>query len=204
MKVMRKVIAAVTIVAVAAGMCSCSAPERRHKRDRDRDDEEEEETVEETVEDLPSGYEKEFGSYEVGYGWGEVDDQSDPPYYFAYCMSGNEDSDEAPNNIAVSYGSNYYSKEEGADFTSAILQQITGQAAQYNGTAAMTEYSEDPDHSYYRFDMECEDFTVIQWYLTGDYEYVMVSLMISDEDKAEEENAMEVAQQIVDTFEWET
>ena len=31
-----------------------------------------------------------------------------------------------------------------------------------------------------------------------------VSLMISDEDKAEEENAMEVAQQIVDTFEWET
>ena len=83
-------------------------------------------------------------------------------------------------------------RDEGDDFCTAILQQIHGQAAAYNGTAALTEFGQFGENMCYRFDLDCEDFDIIQWYVVGDYEYVMFGLMIVDEDKADEDDCIQM------------
>ena len=102
----------------------------------------------------------------------------------------------------MSHDTNYYGPDEGDDFATAILQQIHGQAAAYNGTASMTEYGTFGENQVYRFDMDCEDFDAIQWYVCGDHEYVMFSLMIVDEDESGDDHSMEVAEEAVNSFVW--
>ena len=146
--------------------------------------------------------ETDFGIYTIGYGWVEAESQSAPPDRYVYCAEGNEDSRTPPNNLAVSYDTNFYGPDDGDDFASAILQQLHGQAAQFGGTAAMTEYGTFGENQVYRVDMLSDQGTCIQWYVCGDHEYVMFSLMIFDEDEAEEDHSMDVAEEAVNSFVW--
>ena len=147
--------------------------------------------------------EKEFGTYEIKNGWVEVDSQSMAPDIFTYCVEGNENSKTPPNNIVVRHDKNQYSKDQHVDFSAAILQQIHGQAASYNGTAAMTEYGRFGENMCYRFDMDCEELDLIQWYVIGDHEYVMFSITIVDEDAAEDDDCIDMAEDSVNSFVWD-
>lgn len=199
MKRFKRITAGVLMATMLMGLSACSRSYTIHTGSRTRSTEEADEPDDNYSDDL---LRKSFGSYEVGYDWVEVPGHSAPPNYYSYCMAGDEQSS-MPNNIAVSYGTNRYSLEDSDDFTGAILSQLTVQAAAYNGTAVMTAFSTDPDQPWYRFDVSSDDGArTIQWYICGDYKYVMVSLAIYDEDLAEEDHAIDVAEGIVESFNW--
>lgn len=177
----------------------------RHSLSRDRDRDEAGETEEEDEADDEGDVtecETDFGTYDIGYGWVEVTSHSNPPDYYSYCEDGNQDSVTPPNNLAVSHDMNYYGPDEGDAFATAIIQQLHGQAAAYDGTAAMTEYGTFGENQVYRFDLDCGDFNIYQWYVCGDHEYVMFSLAVYDFDEAEEDHSMEVAEDAVYSFVW--
>ena len=201
MKRFKSVISLMLIAALLLGMSGCAGRYRRSSR-RDRDRDEARESADDDDDDDVTECETEFGTYTIGYGWIEVSSQCEPPDYYTYCAEGNEDSRTPPNNLVVSHDTNYYGPDEGDDFATAILQQIHGQAAAYNGTASMTEYGTFGENQVYRFDMDCEDFDAIQWYVCGDHEYVMFSLMIVDEDEFGDDHSMDVAEEAVNSFVW--
>lgn len=146
--------------------------------------------------------EKEFGSYTLDGDWIEAEKQSVPPEIFVYCLKGNEDSKTPPNNIVVRYGTNDYTKEQHEDFCTAILVQVKQQAASYGGDAHMDGFGEINGCMCYRFVLDCDPYT-IQWYFCGEKEFVMVGMSIYDQEAAKEDRIEEVAQQIVDSFEWD-
>ena len=196
---MKKFLALITLTAFVFGAFGCSSlrtVRRNRDRDRDRDEREEEEEEPEELE-----IDAEFGTFVINNGWVLVDSQSGGSQY-VFCNEDDTESRQAPNNLTVRNDTNFYAEDEHEDFCAAILQQIHGQAAQYNGTAAMTEYGQFGENMCYRFDMDCEDLDVIQWYVIGDYEYVMFSLMIVDEDQAEEDNCIEMTEDAVNSFVW--
>ena len=197
MKRFKSVIAVLTLMAFVFGLAGCSALPRQSRR-HDRDDDEQEQSEDAADEQI----ETDFGSYIIDNGWVEAEDQSNPPSMYVYCNEDDVDSALPPNNLTVSNGTNYYSEDEHEDFCAAILQQLHGQAASYNGTAAMTEYGTFGENMCYRFDMDCEDFDVIQWYVIGDHEYVMFSLTIIDEDEAEDDDCVDMAENAVNSFVW--
>lgn len=197
---MKKFIALVTVAAFMFGAVGCSSL-RSVRRDRDRDRSREEEEEDDNDSDELE-IEADFGTFVINNGWILVDGQSNSSRY-VFCNEDDEDSSAPPNNLTVTNDTNYYSEDEHEDFCAAILQQIHGQAASYNGTAAMTEYGTFGENMVYRFDMDCEDFDVIQWYVIGDYEFVMFSLMIVDEDKAEDDNAVQMTEDAVNSFVWD-
>ncbi len=200
MRKFKNVVSIILIVSLLLGMTGCGMSSRRRSRrsDRDRDRDSEQTDV---VSDDELECDKSFGSYTIGYGWVEVDDRSYPPDDFTYCMEGNENSSTPPNNLRVLHDTNRYSEDEGDDFATAILQQLHGQAASYDGTAQMTEYGTFGENQAYRFDIECDEFTNVEWYIIGDHEYVMFSIFVYDED--EDDHAMDVAEEAVYSFEWD-
>ncbi|MBO4636589.1 MAG: hypothetical protein J5685_05515 [Clostridiales bacterium] len=146
-------------------------------------------------------YEQAFGSYIVTNDWVEVPSQSMPPDIYTYCAPGNENSATPPNNIVVRHGENYYSREEHETFCTAILQQVTGQAAEYGGTAYLDSYGPVCGNMVYHFVLDCTPYTE-QWYIVGDYEFVMIGMSIFDEDEAETDGIRDVADDILWTFAW--
>ena len=211
MKSFKSFIVLLLVAALLIGVAGCSGISRRSsRRDRDRDDDRGRQTDDDRDDDDDDDddsdggllCETEFGTYTIGYDWVEVPSQSLPPYDFIYCEEGNENSSTPPNNLRVSHGSNFYSVDESEDFVAAILQQISGQAAALGGTAAMTEYGTFGENLVYRFDMDCEDSLTVQWYVVGDHEYVMFSLAVFDEDEAEDDHSMDVAEEAVYSFVW--
>ena len=197
---MKKFIALLTAAAFMFGAVGCfsSGKGKSRRSSRDRDEQVEEEETEDN--DGILEVEAEFGTFVIDNGWVEASGSSSSGYTF--CNEVDVNSSQAPNNLMVKNDTNYYSAEEHEDFCAAILQQIHGQAASYNGTACMTEYGTFGENMCYRFDMDCEDFDVIQWYVIGDHEYVMFSLMIVDEDRAEDDNCMQMAEDAVNSFVW--
>ena len=145
---------------------------------------------------------KDFGSFTLDGNWVEAEKQSVPPEIFIYCLRGNEDSNNPPNNIVVRYGTNDYTKEQHEDFCAAILIQVKQQAAQYGGDAHMDEFGEINGCMCYKFVMDCDPYTV-QWYFCGEKEFVMVGMSIYDQDAAKDDRIEEVAQRIVDSFKWD-
>ena len=205
MKRLRSALALLIVFSVMLSIAGCGLSLRRSRRsDRDRDrDRAEDRADDDDDNDDELLCETEFGTYTIGYGWIEVEGQSNPPDSFTYCDEGNEDSRTPPNNLYVNHDTNYYGLDEGDDFCTAILQQLHGQAAQFGATAQMTEYGTFGENQVYRFDMVGDDFTTIQWYVCGDHEYVMFSLAIYDEDEAEDDHCMDVAEDAVNSFEWD-
>ena len=142
-----------------------------------------------------------FGTYYVTNGWVNVPAQSAPPDTYTYCAAGNENSTTPPNNIVVRHGDNFYSPEEHEDFCTAILQQVTVQAAEFGGTAYLDSYGPINGCMVYKFVLDCQPYTE-QWYFCGDHEFVMVGMQIFDEDEAETDHTRDVAEDILYSFEW--
>ena len=156
------------------------------------------------IDDEDGQYVKGFGSYDVDEEWMEAD-ASDADQMYIYCLRGTYDpsSDEVPNNIMVSHGTNFYSEAEHMDFKNAILRQLNDQI---KGTDVEeitgSGYTSGNGYTVYRFNMTGGDTEQIQFYIVGDREYVLVSAMVWDKDAAEDDDIVSVAEEIVDSFEW--
>lgn len=197
---MKKFIALVTVAAFMFGAVGCSVlrSTSRRSNDRHRDEREEDDDSDELE------VEASFGTFIIDNGWVEAEEHSNHPNMYVFCNEDDLDASSAPNNLTVLHDTNYYSEDEHEDFCTAILQQLHGQAASYNGTAAMTEYGRFGENMCYRFDMDCEELDVIQWYVIGDHEYVMFSITIVDEDAAEDDDCIDMAEDAVNSFVWDS
>ena len=159
--------------------------------------------IDEKLEEAEDGdYVKDFGSYSVDDDWEEVDHGSN---YYVYCY---EDTfvpgEDIPNNIMVSHDTNPYAADDHMTFRDAILAQISAQAGESDELDTVNGSGRTTDNGLvvYVFDMNGDGGEKIQYYIVGDYEYVCVSAMIWDDDAAEDDDIREVAEDIVNSFEW--
>ena len=151
-------------------------------------------------EDTDVKYDKIFGSYEVRYDWNEIDQGEG---YYVYCLEGTHpDGDIIPNNIMVSHDSNPYGVDESMDFKDAIMAQLAAQTTdeveEITGGGLTTANGD----AVLKFDIVGEDVEKIQYYIVGDHQYVCVSAMLWDMDAAESDGIVDVAEGIVNSFEW--
>ena len=183
--------------------------------DEDEDDEDEDDVKDTDVDDddydddyddTSSRIYKDFGSYEISSDWVEAQDDGLNGVY--YCHEGDE-YELQPNNIMVRYGTNKYSKDDVMSFKAAIqtqlLQQFQDIPANIGGGGSYTDNGYDlirfeitPDEQDEKTPGRC-----VQYYIVGDYEYVMVSVMVWDLDKEESDGCAECAKAIVHSFLWD-
>ena len=148
--------------------------------------------------DAPQLVEKSFGQYTLPLGWFESKELSQPDYFF-YLKEGTS-LDRPTSNISVSEGTNRYAADDYYSFAQAIDRQMKGQATEdvigYSGDGTFTE-SGIPLIIIRIEDAECVS---TQYYLVGDYRFVMVhSTDFHDEAIPEVDDA---ARSIVESFEW--
>lgn len=146
-------------------------------------------------------YQKSFGSYTMPKNWIESIKYSTTDKFF-YIEDGTEE-DPLPNNISVNVGKNKYSSEQHMKFRDAILNQLVMQLPKdttLNGNGSFTAN----DYVLYTFTFSITEgdttLSATQYYIVGDYQYVMVYETAFTDD-TEEVDA--VAKNIVDTFKWE-
>lgn len=174
------------------------------KDDKDDEDDEYDEDEPDYDEDEGNKISKSFGSYEISSDWVEANGSSDDIYY---CYDGRE-NDSQPNNIRVFHDSNKYTEDQILEFKEAIqtqlLQQVAGSDVQLTGSGWTTnsgleiiQFNIEPNEEDGSSPIMCT-----QYYIVGDKEYVMVSLMIWDKDADEIDQTEECAEKIVNTFEW--
>lgn len=144
-------------------------------------------------------FNKDFGSYEVPYNWVESRALSSSNKYF-YVLKGQE-KESKPNNISVNRGTNKYAEEDHEIFRKAILAQLSAQVGSRddveinaNGSTTLNGYIL---YTFIIKEVE-EDIVTTQYYIVGDYEYVLVHETVFEE--SEETDA--VAKTIVDSFKW--
>lgn len=146
-------------------------------------------------------YHKSFGSYTMPKNWIESTKYSTEDKFF-YVAEGTEE-DPLPNNISVNVGKNKYSSEQHMKFRDAILNQLVMQLPKdtaLNGSGSFTAN----DYVLYTFTFSITEgdttLSATQYYIVGDYEYVMVYETAFTDDTEEVDT---VAKNIVDTFKWE-
>ncbi len=146
-------------------------------------------------------YTKAFGTYTVPNGWIESSSHSTEDKFFY--ISPQDQQSSLPNNISVNMGQNPYSAQDHASFRKAILNQLAAQLPKgvtLNGNGSYTAN----DYTLYTFTFtiteEENSLIATQYYIVGDYKYVMVYESVYD--NANKEETDNVAKTIVDTFVW--
>lgn len=147
-------------------------------------------------------YTKDFGSYIVANNWIESQSHSTANKFF-YIKDQKAENEEKPNNISINMETNKYSSEEHEKFKTAILKQLSMQISNSNDLKinANGSYTEDNNYVVYEFDIyeEKENVTTKQFYIVGDYKYVLVHETIYDQTDKDIDN---VAKKMVDSFKW--
>ena len=143
-------------------------------------------------------YTKNFGSYELPKNWIESKEHSTTKK-FLYILQGDE-KNVKPNNIAINFGTNRYSKEEHEKFRRAILNQISTQIAGEKGTKinANGSTTNNGDIVYTFIVKESTGITTVQYYIVGDYKYILIQETVFEES----EEIDNVAKGMVNTFRW--
>lgn len=153
-------------------------------------------TMEESTEN-GTIFNKTFGSYEVPKNWVESKSHSTKDKFF-YVLKG-EEKNTKPNNISVNSGTNKYSKEEHEEFRKAILNQISFQIRNKKGVEINANGSyTDKGEIVYTFIIKEENVITTQYYIVGNYKYILVHETVFEESE-ETDNA---AKNIVNTFKW--
>lgn len=144
-------------------------------------------------------YNKIFGSYEVPKNWIESKEHSTDSKFF-YVLDGEEQKSQ-PNNISINAGKNQYSKTEHENFRKAILNQLSSQIAEEEGVQ-LTANGSNTANGYvlYTFNIKEADSNIetIQYYIVGDYKYILVQETVFEES----EEIDNVAKEIVNSFKW--
>lgn len=147
-------------------------------------------------------YTKDFGSYIVANNWIKSQSHSTANKFF-YIKDQKAENEEKPNNISINMGTNKYSSEEHEKFKTAILKQLSMQISNSNDLKinANGSYTEDNNYVVYEFDIyeEKENVTTKQFYIVGDYKYILVHETIYDQTDKDIDN---VAKKMVDSFKW--
>ena len=147
-------------------------------------------------------YTKDFGRYIVANNWIESQSHSTANKFF-YIKDQKAENEEKPNNISINMGTNKYSSEEHEKFKTAILKQLSMQISNSNDLKinANGSYTEDNNYVVYEFDIyeEKENVTTKQFYIVGDYKYILVHETIYDQTDKDIDN---VAKKMVDSFKW--
>lgn len=148
------------------------------------------------------GTEKEIdfpGNYTVPEGWVKSEEYSTDKKVF-YIEEGHE-TDKQPDNISINVGTNRYAEDDHVSFRDAILRQILAQLegvdAQLYGDGTYTEQG----YTVYIFTIEEKNNIVTkQYYIVGDYQYCLIHLT----NYTGSEDADKAAQEIVDSFVWDS
>lgn len=145
-------------------------------------------------------YNKSFGSYTVPNTWVESKEHSTSSKFF-YVQKGQENESQ-PNNISVNSGTNKYSKDDHEQFKNAILAQLSTQISKeedvkINASGSTTDNGD----IVYTFIMDFKERNAVltQYYIVGDYKYILVYESVYHE----EGDTDEVAKNIVNSFKWE-
>lgn len=114
------------------------------------------------------------------------------------CKEGQE-NENRPDNISVNEGTNKYPADEHEKFRSAILNQLSMQIGgdenvELNANGSNTKNG----YVVYTFNIKDKDTTTTQYYIVGDYKYVLIHETTFG-DSNETDSA---AQKIIDTFKW--
>lgn len=156
------------------------------------------EIVNNMLENIPGTLiEKDFGTYEIPADWIESEAHSTNNKFF-YVKEGQE-NDNKPNNISVNEGTNKYAASEHEKFRMAILNQLSMQIGgdenvELNANGSNTKNG----YVVYTFNIKDQDNTTTQYYIVGDYKYILVHETTYG-DSTETDSA---AQKIIDTFKW--
>jgi len=141
-------------------------------------------------------YTKSFGSYKIADGWEESTKHSTTSKFF-YVEKG-KDNDARPDNISVNVGTNKYKAEDHIKFREAIVSQLSMQIANSKATLNANGSTTDKGYIVYEFEIKEENATTVQYYIVGDYKYVLVHETVFN-DKEETDK---VAKEIVNSFTW--
>lgn len=156
------------------------------------------EIVNNMLENIPGTLiEKDFGTYEIPADWVESVAHSANSKFF-YVKEG-EENENRPNNISVNEGTNKYSESEHEKFRMAILKQLSMQIGR-NEDVKLNANGSNTKNGYlvYTFSIKDGNTTTTQYYIVGDYKYVLVHETTFG-NSTETDNA---AQKIIDTFKW--
>lgn len=156
------------------------------------------EIVNNMLENIPGTLiEKDFGTYEIPADWIESEAHSTNSKFF-YVKEG-EENENRPNNISVNEGTNKYSESEHEKFRMAILKQLSMQIGR-NEDVKLNANGSNTKNGYlvYTFSIKDGNTTTTQYYIVGEYKYVLVH-ETTFVNSTETDNA---AQKIIDTFKW--
>lgn len=156
------------------------------------------EIINDMLENIPGTLiEKDFGTYEIPVDWIESVAHSTNDKFF-YVKEGQE-NENRPNNISINEGSNKYAANEHEKFRMAILNQLSTQMGN-DENVELTANGSNTKNGYivYTFNIKDQDNTTTQYYIVGDYKYILVHETTFG-DSAETDSA---AQKIIDTFKW--
>lgn len=155
-----------------------------------------------TISSTKTLYIKDFGSYIVSNNWIESQTHSTNNKFF-YIKNKSAEEEERPNNISINIGRNKYSIEEHEKFRTAIINQLSMQISDLNDCtlSANGSYTKDNNYIVYEFDIyeNKENITTKQFYIIGDYKYILIHETIYDQA---DKDIDYVAEQIVNSFKW--
>jgi hypothetical protein len=139
----------------------------------------------------------ENGTYKIADGWETSDKYSTDQKTF-YLREGETDMDQ-PDNISVEQGTNRYSAENVMGFKDAIMRQMGHMTkGQKVDEIKGRGYTTDKKVKVLMIQMIDDESVTTQYYLCGDYRYVL----IHETNYSGAEDADEAAKEMVESFEW--
>lgn len=139
-----------------------------------------------------------YGKYSIPSNYMLRKDHSTARKYFF--VNKKDRTSNRPNNISVEGGSNRYSKKDHMKFKQAIMVQLLRQARIYNATVNGSGINSKNGNIVYKFILKGNNQTTIQYYVVGDYKYILVHETIFDNNINDVDKA---AMNIVNSFTWE-
>ena len=139
---------------------------------------------------------KSFGSFKIPNTFTESKKFSTQSKYY-YLKNSDEDL-AFPNNISINQGKNRYSIEENIQFREAILRQLLMQTkdsgAEVTGAGTYT----DKKYLLYIFTITDGEYITTQYYIVGDYKFILIQETVKGESKETDETA----KMMVNSFTW--
>lgn len=183
----------ITIIIIISGCYTM----KKNNQNREMPERELQDSTTEEQTENGTMFQKEFGTYELPKNWIESKKHSSKEKFF-YVLQGQEENKQ-PNNISVNSGINRYAKTEHEKFRKAIVNQILLQIGNEKGIEMNANGSTtNTGEILYTFIIKEKDVTTIQYYIVGDYKYILIQETTFEESE-ETDNA---AKNIINTFKW--
>lgn len=142
--------------------------------------------------------ETDYGSYLLPEGWYEFDQISTPekPFYLKEGIG----IDSVISNLSVECGENRYAAEDHLEFRTALVQQLGAQASAAGmQMTASGSYTAAGDVLYV-FTISDDASSTVQYYIVGDYRYVLIHVTDLMDERISDIN--DIAAAIADSFVW--